>query len=132
MALSEQEQRLLDQLEASLVEEDPKLAHMMSGSVHRRPIDTKRGALGVIGFVLGMGLLIGGIQLFWPISILGFAVMVVSATYGLGLWGGQPKLRSTRTEGTGGPRGSSPQTAPGTPIMDKFEERWRRRQHGGQ
>ncbi len=130
MALSEEEQKLLDQLEASLVEDDPKLAHMMSGRVHRSPVNTRRAVLGGVGFVVGMVLLIGGVQLFWPVSILGFAVMVVCATYGLGLWG-RPTAKNQSSARPATSRGSSPQQAAGTPIMDKFEERWRRRQNGG-
>lgn len=132
MALSDKEQRLLDQLEASLVEEDPKLASMMRGSHHRRPLNTRRVALGIIGFVIGMGLLIGGIQLHWAVSVVGFALMVVAATYGLGLWGsaGGTRARKRSTAPRSPRTGEDADPAGSTQIMDRFEERWRRRQSG--
>ena len=64
MALSEQERKLLEQLEASLKADDPDLADTLSGAgsvrIHRR-----RATLAGIGFIVGIIALIGGIPLHW-------------------------------------------------------------------
>jgi len=75
MALSQEEQRLLDQLEAALAAEDPKLAQKFgSPAVHTRP-SAKRLSLCVGGFIIGLAALIGGITLGWGLSVVGFVVM---------------------------------------------------------
>ena len=125
MALSEQERKLLEQLEASLKADDPGLADTLSGAgtlrIHRR-----RATLAGIGFIVGILALIGGIQLHWSVSIAGFAIMLVATVIGISSW--------QRVSDDGAPRkGGSKPTAP-TPssqeFMDKLEERWRRRQQG--
>ncbi|RMB59682.1 DUF3040 domain-containing protein [Tessaracoccus antarcticus] len=127
MALSEQERKLLEQLEASLMAEDPKFAQTLSGAgsirVHRR-----RATLAGVGFVLGLLLLIGGVQIHPAVSIVGFVVMLASAIIGVNAWQrvsgeGQPSER---------PSDSPPPPKPTSQdFMEKLEERWRKRQEGG-
>ena len=77
MALSEDEQRRLDQLEASLAAEDPGLAQKFGA----QPVHRARGArlaLCVAGFVVGLVALVGGIALTWILSVVGFVVMLGS------------------------------------------------------
>ncbi|MFX4271330.1 DUF3040 domain-containing protein [Propionibacteriaceae bacterium Y1685] len=131
MALSEQEQRLLAEMEQALAAEDPKLVNSFRGGTPRQ-LHTKRAALAGLAFLVGVGLLIGG-MLTWPaLSILGFLAMVGGAIAGLYAW--QPvdaKPRPTKGGDTARPRqpqGSGPDNQN---FMDKMEERWRRRRDEG-
>ncbi|MBB1512624.1 MULTISPECIES: DUF3040 domain-containing protein [unclassified Tessaracoccus] len=129
MALSEQERKLLEQLEASLMAEDPKLADTLSGSstirIHRR-----RAAIAGVGFIAGVVVLLVGVQVHPAVSVLGFLLMLGAALIGINSWrrvgdeGAQPSRR-----GPSAPR-PSPSTNPSQDFMDKLEERWRRRQQG--
>lgn len=126
MALSEQERKLLEQLEASLMAEDPKFAQTLSGAggirIHRR-----RATLAGLGFVAGLLLLVVGVQIHPAVSIAGFVLMLASAIIGVNSW--------QRVAGEGEPRVTTP-GPPNTPppnsqdFMEKLEERWRRRQDG--
>ena len=81
MALSEEERKLLEQLEASLVAEDPKLAETMRGTGQIR-IHRKRATLAGLGFVLGLLILVLGVQIHPLVSVAGFVVMLASAIVG--------------------------------------------------
>lgn len=128
MALSEQERKLLEQLEASLKAEDPDLAETLSGAgtvrIHRR-----RATLAGLGFIVGIIALIGGIQLHWSVSIAGFAIMLVGAIIGISSWQrvsdeGVPLSRDSGPKQPKAPASSSQE------FMDKLEERWKKRQQG--
>ena len=130
MALSEQERKLLEQLEASLMADDPKFAQTLSGAggirIHRR-----RATFAGLGFVLGLLMLVAGVQIHPAVSIVGFVVMLAAAIIGVNSWQrvtgeGQPRNQAPRPQG--------PQDAPKQPnqdFMEKLEERWRKRQEGG-
>ncbi|WP_420175738.1 DUF3040 domain-containing protein [Luteococcus sp. OSA5] len=79
MALSEQEQRLLEQLEASLTADDPALASTLRGEAPRVPSRPRRTGALAAAFVVGLGGLVGGIQAHPVVSVLGFIVMLISA-----------------------------------------------------
>ena len=86
MPLSEEELRLLEQMERALVEEDPKFASTLRGTSLRRSARRRAIVAGVV-FVLGIGLLMGGVMsgkgaLGFAIGIAGFVVMLGSATVG--------------------------------------------------
>ena len=51
MPLSNEEQRMLDELEASLMAEDPRLARTMGTPSERRPVTRSRRRTTPIGFV---------------------------------------------------------------------------------
>ena len=130
MALSEQERKLLEQLEASLMAEDPKLHDTLSGSstirVHRR-----RAALAGLGFVVGVIVLLVGVQIHPAVSVLGFLFMLAGSLVGVGSW----QRVGSDADGPAQPRGPRPSSGPGggggnQDFMDKLEERWRRRQQG--
>ena len=78
MALSEHEQRLLDQLEQQLHAEDPKFANSMATPAGAG-ISTRRIVIGALVAVAGIALLLRGVSLEMPVSlilgILGFLVM---------------------------------------------------------
>lgn len=129
MALSEQERKLLEQLEASLMAEDPKLADTLSGSSSIR-IHRRRAALAGLAFIVGVVVLVVGIQIHPAVSILGFLLMLGGALVGINSW------RRVGHDGDGrtgqGPQQGKPRqpTTSSQDFMDKLEERWRRRQEG--
>lgn len=131
MALSNEEQRLLEQMEAALAAEDPKLVNTLRGSGVRR-VHRRRATLAGIGFFLGLTLLVLGIQSI-VLSVLGFVIMVAAAVTAIYAWqhvGGGPDPVPGRGR-KGGRNGSSKATSNLRPndqgFMDKMEERWKRR-----
>ena len=86
MALSEEEQRLLEQLEASLAADDPKLAQTLGSSSTPRQIHGRRATLAGVLFVVGLVLLVVGMQTSWAVSVIGFIAMLVATVIALGSW----------------------------------------------
>lgn len=127
MALSEEEQRLLSQMEEALAAEDPKLVNTLRGTGARR-VHRRRAAVAGVGFFVGLALLIAGMSTEIFLSVLGFVVMVAAAVTAIYAW---------QHVGSGGDldaphdRPKTPQPSPGAHdtqnFMDKMEERWRRR-----
>ena len=138
MPLSEHEQRMLEQIEKALYAEDPKFAHSVRARdprVHYR----RRVILAVIGFLLGVGLLVAGIIIkYIPLGVAGFLVMLTCAMWALTSWrhmtglgprGAPAPARRRRSRGRGRDRDRDrPDTGQG--FMERLEERWRRRQEG--
>jgi hypothetical protein len=78
--LSEEELRLLEQMERALVEEDPKLASTLRGTSLRRSA-RRRAVLAGVCFLLGIAVMMSGaITETWPLGIAGFVIMLGSAT----------------------------------------------------
>lgn len=141
MPLSEEELRLLEQMERALVEEDPKLASTLRGTGFRRQA-RRRAVLASCAFGAGVAILMAGaIFSFTIVGIVGFVVMLASAYLGLLAWRGQrhtatlaaspavsadPSLALIQGGKKSKPhktRGPKPQ---GT-MMERFEQRWQRR-----
>ena len=73
MALSEHEKRLLDQMEAALLTEDPKLATTLSGT--KMPVARNRSLLAIALLALGLATIFGGlIAKVTLIGVIGFLV----------------------------------------------------------
>ncbi len=105
MPLSEEELRALEQMERALVQEDPKLASTLRGTNLRRA--ARRRAI-----------LAGAVARQTIVGILGFVVMLVTATIAL-----------AAIRGTSGAARRTPST-PGAPtgsMLDRFGTPWRRR-----
>lgn len=78
MPLSEEEQRILQQIEQQFYEHDPEFALSVAGSgLERRA--RRRLRLGVVGCVLGLGLTLALLPLNAFAAFGGFAVMLLSA-----------------------------------------------------
>ena len=113
MPLSEHEQRMLEQIEKALYAEDPKFAHSVRARdprVHYR----RRVVLAVIGFLLGVGLLVAGIIIkYIPLGVAGFLVMLTCAMWALTSWrhmtGLGPRAPAPRPR----PRTQAPEPEPG-------------------
>ena len=94
MPLSEEELRLLEQMERALVEEDPKFASTLRGTSMRRAARRRAIVAGVV-FVVGIVVLMtGAVSKMIPVGIAGFVVMLVSATVALTAIRGQQAVAS--------------------------------------
>jgi hypothetical protein len=142
--LSEEELRLLEQMERALVEEDPKFASTLRGTTLRQSARRKAIMAGVV-FVGGIVVLMTGVIAELPVvGIVGFLIMLGSATIGLTVLrgqrgvaaaegqrqqaGGQATSRSGFTVIDGGRAGKPRrQRHHHGSFMERMEERWRRR-----
>lgn len=140
MALTDEEKRQLAQLEASLLADDPQLAHRLRGTGQRAlPVQRMMGT--ALGLVVGLAMLVAGLQTNVLLSVLGFLVMLAACALAIG--GGRPASGSTRAarvqqrraphHPAGGSSARNRTRRPGgdAEFMDRMEERWRRRQNGG-
>jgi hypothetical protein len=120
MPLSEHEQRLLEQLEKQLHEDDPKFANSM-GSDPSRTWSTRHIVIGVLGTIAGVLLLLVGISLQNIIlGVLGFVVMGAGVYFAT--------LRSSAVGKAGG-RAKKPGKSRSS-FMNSLEERWDERRKG--
>ncbi|MEO5833227.1 MAG: DUF3040 domain-containing protein [Nakamurella sp.] len=121
MPLSEHEQRMLDQIERALYEDDPKFAN----SVDERRIRRRRPFIAGIGFLVGLVCLVSGVILAQNILALGVIASVVGFVFmvaGVGLLVfGQPAGRAPMASG------SASANKPASTLSDRMEERFRRR-----
>ncbi|GGF38027.1 membrane protein [Marmoricola endophyticus] len=153
MPLSDEEQRLLEQMERALVEEDPKFASTLRGTRFARATRFRLVVSGV-AFVVGVVLLMSGVVLGAGaavqavLGVVGFVVMLASATLGLNAWhhrqasseqedreaadadGGQSGLsliqggKDSRKAKPG--KGRTKRSSGGS-FMQRMEDRWQRR-----
>jgi Protein of unknown function (DUF3040) len=144
--LSEEELRLLEQMERALVEEDPKLASTLRGTAFRRSA-RRRAIVAGVCFVLGVVVMMtGAVARIWPVGIVGFVIMLVSATIALAALRGHgaaapadPRTAGHPSHGgftviDGGRFGRARRTrrsASSHSFMERVEERWRRRRESG-
>lgn len=90
MPLSEEELRLLEQMERALQEEDPKFASALRGNSLRRAAQRRAILAGVV-FAGGIAVLMTGVIAQIPVvGIAGFVVMLLSATVCLTALRGKP------------------------------------------
>jgi hypothetical protein len=120
MPLSENEQRLLEQMEKALAAEDPKFASALRG---RPTLAGRRFAgLSIILILLGIGLIVAAVAIpLTPIGLVGF-ISVLSGVLFLTAPkpAGQPadaKLGRTKNQ---------------VDFMKRFEQRWENRNQGDQ
>ena len=122
MPLSDEEARLLHQLEQSLAADDPDFASTLRGS--KLLAKSKRVAtLSIVGFLAGIGLLFAGLQNRPWLGILGFVVMV-GAVY-IFITAGRRGFGASAGHGR-----SVAAPKPSGSFVDRMEERWQRRQDG--
>ena len=142
MPLSEEELRLLEQMERALVEEDPKLASTLRGTSLRRSARRRAIVWGVC-FAVGVTVLMtGAITELWVVGIVGFVIMLASATIGVSALRSQQNAPAAdpRTAGhpahgftviDGGRRDRGRQRRTSASFMERLEDRWRRRRDEG-
>jgi hypothetical protein len=138
--LSEHEQRQLEQIEQALYREDRRLRRAVRSSdprVHYR----RRLTQAIVGFAVGAGLLVAGvlIKYSWHVGLIaaGFVIALVSLVWMISCWRhlAQIRLGVADTDGTVRPakrkgRGRKRPKPGQTGMMDRLDERWRRRQEG--
>jgi len=132
--LSDNEQKLLEQMERALYAEDPKFASAMRGA-NRRPGAGRRFALGGVGIVLGLVLLIlaigplrDSLLVSILVGVLGFVSMLAGTAYAVstqrkgptGVVGASGQVRPAG-------RAASPQSRTRGTFMQRLEQRWDRR-----
>jgi hypothetical protein len=126
--LSEHEQRLLEQMERALYAEDPKFASALRGADLRTHF-RRRAYQAMAGFVLGVALLmIGVIKPLIPVSIVGFLVMLACAVLAVSNWRRMPTPGEISSMSGPTPKRHRQKTR----MMDRLEERWRRRRDEGE
>ncbi len=127
MPLSEHEQRMLEQIENALYEEDPQFASHVRGAKKLGTSSRKGWQAGVI-FAAGLLLLVGGVVFnlapggFPVVSLLGFLVM-----FGAGLffmWGGSG---AGKAKGAPSATGQAPAKGSRPSFSNRMEERFRKR-----
>lgn len=142
MPLSEHEQRELERIERYLAAEDPKFVNSIR-NITPRSRYRRRMVLACIGFLLGVGLLLFGVQSAVLVSIAGFVLMLLSLgwfvssvmhMHGGDRTGGEQShetpgvvslQQSRRQRKRKGGGKSQPRSKSG--FMDRIEARWLRR-----
>ena len=132
MPLSEEEQRLLEQMEQALAADDPKFASTLRGSAlaarGRRQALIAAGAF-VVGVVV---LMVGAVTQTTLVAVGGFVIMLGSAYFFAVAWRrAQAGDAEKANSGAGGAtvtqlKAKQKQRTNGS-FMDRMEERWRRR-----
>lgn len=126
MPLSDEEARLLHQLEQSLAAEDPDFASTLRGS-KQAARNRKIVALAGLGFIVGVAVMFTGAvtALTW-LGIGGFVLMVVAAYFGVTAW----RHGIVGSDEPSAPSSSAPRQKSSGSFVDRMEERWQRRQQG--
>lgn len=120
MPLSEHEQKLLEQLEKQLHEDDPKFANSM-GSDPGRSWSTRHVVIGVLCALAGVFLLLVGVTLQnILVGVLGFIVMGGGVYFAT--------LRSNTSTNGAKPAGKTGKQR--SSFMSSLEERWDERRRG--
>jgi hypothetical protein len=121
--LSDNEQRLLEQMERALYAEDPKFASTMRG-VARRSGSAHRLMIGVGSLVLGLVLLILGVAQQSPfVGVAGFVCMLAGTAYAVS--GHRKGGPAGVVQSNGSVRQASRRRSGG--FMQRLEQRWDRR-----
>jgi hypothetical protein len=134
--LSEEELRLLEQMERALLQEDPKFASTLRGTSFRRAA-RRRAILAGAAFLIGIALLMTGVITQLPVvGIIGFVVMLGSATVGLAALRSKPVVHTSASHPShgftvfDGGRRSRNRRNHGS-FMARMEQRWQRRRSEG-
>ncbi len=116
MPLSDEEKRLLAEMEAALAVDDPKLVSTLSGKV-RTPKKNRMFA-GIALFFTGIATLLGGlISQTVPVGIVGFVLALVGLVLVISNLSGKSEVKVKETRPKQKPKWSA-----------TLEERWDRRQ----
>ncbi|MDQ1113388.1 hypothetical protein QE418_002836 [Microbacterium testaceum] len=124
MPLSEQEQRLLDEMERHLMSNDTDVVSAPSRALSYRNI-----VLGSILVLAGLGALVAGVSIGFNTGFVGIAVGVVGFLLMVGgvVFAVTPTRGAAQAAPSAKPR---PARASGSSFMDRMNERWDRRHDG--
>ena len=130
--LSEHEQRLLEQIERALVDDDPKFASSVRTG-DRRLKARRKLQIGAVLVVVGFAVLVGGaVARSVPLGVLGFLIAFSGVALGvLNYKAATGAVEAGGTAGTSGPSGPGRASRGGRvgrqPLKNRLEERFRRR-----
>jgi len=125
MPLSEQEQRLLDEMERHLLHNDADIVSAPSGD---RTLSYRNLVYGAVLLLVGIGALVAGVALGGQ---LGGVVSVIVGVIGFAAMVGGVILAATPVRRSGQPRAKAASTAAApssASFMDRMNDRWDRRQ----
>lgn len=137
MPLSENEQKMLEQMERALYAEDPRFASHMKGG-RMSSASKQRVTVGVCVAVIGLALVVAGVAVeLIALGVVGFVVMVAGVA-----WAAAPtrggSLAAVRNDG-GATKPRSARRGKGAKNVDsgesftsRMEERWEKRRREGQ
>ena len=128
MPLSEHEQRQLEQIEQALYADYPRFANAVRASDPR--VHYKRRVVeAALGFLLGVGMLVAGVvtKYIW-IGVAGFVVMLACSMWALSSYRHMTGAAAGRGSARPKPKDRRASRSAGTGMMERLEERWRRRQ----
>jgi Protein of unknown function (DUF3040) len=130
--LSEHEQRLLEQIERALVDDDPKFASSVRTG-DRRLKARRKMQIGAALVVVGFAVLVGGaVARSVPLGVLGFLIAFSGVALGvLNYKAATGAVEAGSASGTSGPSGPGRASRGGRvgrqPLKNRLEERFRRR-----
>jgi Protein of unknown function (DUF3040) len=130
--LSEHEQRLLEQIERALVDDDPKFASSVRTG-DRRLKARRKLQIGAALVVVGFAVLVGGaVARSVPLGVLGFLIAFSGVALGvLNYKSATGAVETGASSGSSGPSGPGRASRGGRvgrqPLKNRLEERFRRR-----
>ena len=137
MPLSEHERRQLEQIERALRADDPRFADAVAAAgprVHHK----RRVIAAALGFLIGVGLLLAGVVInVIAIAAAGFVVMLACSLWAVtsyrrmtGVTTGRVPAKDRAAGKQRRAKGRRAGKQAGSGLMERLEERWRRRQAG--
>lgn len=132
MPLSEQEQRLLEEMERSLYQNDSDFVARVTRRQGRASYTSI--TIGVLGALVGIAIVVVALVLKQPwLGLPGFVVMLAGVLYALRPGMRMPKsgAKTPRTGKQSAGRPSRPSSSGGS-FMDRMNERWDKRNDPGQ
>jgi Protein of unknown function (DUF3040) len=125
MPLSEQEQRLLEEMERSLYHNDADFVATVSP--RQGKINYTVLASGVLLGLLGIATLVTGVIIHQPlVGVLGFAIMFAGVLVAVA----PPKKSSASTPTSTSTKRTTPSRPSPSSFMDNLNDRWDKRQDG--
>ncbi len=124
MPLSEEEQRLLDEMERGLYGDRTDVHSTQNGM---RRVSSRGILWGVLGFIVGMaGVFVGVATGFFVWGLVGFVIMLAGAMAALSLREGPASGSGRGRSGSGASRSSTSKSsrAKGPSFMQRLEDRW--------
>ena len=123
MPLSDNEQRLLEQMERALYAEDPKFASAMRGA-NRRPGSGRRLLIGGFSVLVGLVVLVLGVaQKSILLGVLGFVGMLAGLAYAVSSQRRSGPVGVVSAGGTVRP-GAGTRRRNRSSFMQRLEQRW--------
>jgi hypothetical protein len=101
VALSREEQRLLEEMEAALRADDATLDVRLRDTGRRRPVRWLTVLGAAAGFLAGLALLLVGMSTTVTLSVVGYVVMVAAAVAGASPWIAATRSGCPRTRPAG-------------------------------